>query len=208
MISAMVLAGISVYGAPLLGLVLLVGAAGFPLPLSLMVFAAGAFSRQGIISWYYAAGLGLAGTVIGDSLSFSLGRWGGERLNRRFGDSTLWVDAQTTFSRGSGVAIFFTRFMLTAMAVPVNLMAGSTCRFRNFLVYDLAGESLWILLYGGLGFLFGSQWELIRETLGDFGWLLLVLAVVAGGLYLVLQQWDRRSGLRLQSVEIPVVQSH
>jgi len=208
LISGLLVANLNTYGAPLLGLVLLLGAVGFPLPLSMLVFVAGVFSRQGTISWYYAAGFGLAGTVIGDSLSFAFGRWGGKQVLQRFGSSNLLADAQSTFTQRRAPAIFFTRFLLTAIAVPVNLMAGSSRGFYDFLVYDLAGEAVWIALYGGSGYLFGSQWELISVILSDFGWTILVPAAGAGGLYWVLQKCKWQTTLKMQPVKIPVVKSH
>jgi membrane-associated protein len=82
-ISDFLLTGLITYGAPLFGLALLLGAIGVPIPTSLMVIAAGAFSRQGMLNLLPAAGLGLLGAVVGDSLSFVMGRWGGSWVSRR-----------------------------------------------------------------------------------------------------------------------------
>ena len=177
------LTGLITYGAPLFGVALMLGALGIPIPTSLLVIAAGAFSRQGMLSLLPAIGLGLLGTVMGDSLSFAMGRWGGNWVSRRFGGSSVWNSAQTTFTRNSRMAVFFTRFLLTAIALPVNLMAGSSCQFRRFFVTVIAGETIWILVYGGLGYLFGSQWELISKFLSDFGGLALGLAMLGGSIY-------------------------
>jgi membrane-associated protein len=191
-ISDFLLTGVITYGAPLFGLALLLGAIGIPFPTSLLVIAAGAFSRQGMMDWLPTASLGLLGAVAGDSLSFALGRWGGSWVSQRFGGSTIWINAQTTFGRSSPMAVFLTRFLLTAIAIPVNLMAGSSCRYRRFIVYDIAGESVWIIVYGGLGYLFGSQWELISQFLSDFGGLAIGLAFLGGGTYYLLQQRNQR----------------
>lgn len=182
-ISDFLLTGLITYGAPLFGLALLLGAIGIPVPTSLMVIAAGAFSRQGMLNLLPAAGLGLLGAVVGDSLSFVMGRWSGSWASRRFGGSPAWISAQSTFNRNSRMAVFLTRVLLTAIALPVNLMAGSSCKFRRFLVTVIAGEAVWIIVYGGLGYLFGSQWELISQFLSDFGGLALGLAMLGGGVY-------------------------
>ena len=166
----------------------MLGALGIPIPTSLLVVAAGAFSRQGMLSLLPAAGLGLLGTIMGDSISFAMGRWGGNWVSSRFGGSSVWNSAQTTFNRNSRMAVFFTRFLLTAIALPVNLMAGSSCQFRRFFVTVIAGETIWILVYGGLGYLFGSQWELISQFLSDFGGLVLGMVLLAGGIYYLIRQ--------------------
>jgi membrane-associated protein len=187
-ISDLLLTGLITYGAPLFGLALLLGAIGIPIPTSLMVIAAGAFSRQGMLNLLPAAGLGLLGAVAGDSISFVMGRWGGSWVSRHFGGSSAWIRAQSTFNHNSRLAVFLTRFLLTAIALPVNLMAGSSCRFRRFLVTVIAGEAVWIIVYGGLGYLFGSQWELISQFLSDFGGLFLGLAMLGGGVYYFISQ--------------------
>lgn len=179
-ISELVQLGILLYGAPVLGLAVMAGAFGLPVPSSLLLVIAGVFSRQGNLDWYYAAALGLLGAVVGDSLGFALGRWGGKWASRRYGKSKLWVHAQSTFDRGSGVAVFLTRFLITTLAVPVNLLAGSSkLRFRSFFFYMIAGEAMWVILYGGLGYLFSSQWQYLHSTLSYFGSAALVLAATA-----------------------------
>ena len=52
---------------------------------------------------------------------------------------------------------------------------------------------MWVLLYGGLGYIFGSQWELVSQYLSSFGgWLALLLVIGAGGYLLVRRLLDNR----------------
>jgi membrane-associated protein len=197
--------GLLLYGAPVLGLAVMAGAFGLPVPSSLLVIAAGIFSRQGSLDWYYAAALGLTGAVVGDSLGFALGRWGGKRISHRYGETKLWVNALSTFNRGSGVAVFLTRFLVTSGAVPVNFMAGnSKLRFRSFLFYAIAGEAMWIILYGGAGYFFSSQWEFINSLLSDFGTIGLALAAIGFGVYLWRQKKTSLRTLNFQFARIPI----
>jgi membrane protein DedA with SNARE-associated domain len=69
------------YGSPLLGLLLLLGAMGVPVPTTLLVLASGAFVRQGILE-LDAAVIGLCCVVAGDSLSFVMGQLGHGQLER------------------------------------------------------------------------------------------------------------------------------
>jgi membrane protein DedA with SNARE-associated domain len=48
------------------------------------------------------------------------------------------------------------------------------------------------LLYGGLGYAFGSQWELISNFISDFSGLLVGLVVLGVGIYLMFR-WFRKS---------------
>jgi membrane protein DedA with SNARE-associated domain/UDP-2,3-diacylglucosamine pyrophosphatase LpxH len=182
------------YGPAALGSALLLGGAGVPVPATLLVLAAGAFARQGVIDWSLALGVGLLGVVLGDTLSYALGRFGKAWAQRRLSlsGSTTWRRAQNRFERGGALAIYSTRFLVTPLALPTNLIAGgSGYDYRRFLSYDVAGEMTWLLLYGGLGYAFASQWQTINQIINDLsGWL--VGALVAGmGIYFLASRLGR-----------------
>src|SRR5262245_48458610 len=150
------------YGAPAFAVLLLLGALGIPVGASVLVIAAGAFSQQGILDWPLTAVLGFIAAVLGDAISFGIGFYAKHWLDERFGRSQAWRNAQKAFEARAGLAIYLTRFVVTSLAVPINLIAGgSGIRFRRFMAYDSLGELTWIILYGGLGYLFGSEWELV-----------------------------------------------
>ncbi|MCB0214030.1 MAG: DedA family protein [Anaerolineae bacterium] len=182
------------YGAFAFGATLVLGGLGVPVPGSLAVIAVGGFVRQGIIDWPSAVLFGVAGAVLGDSISYGLGRFAGEWIERRFGHSTVWQNAQATFQKRGGLAIYLTRWLLTPIAIPTNLIAGgSRYPFWRFLIYDLGGEVTWIVLFGGLGYAFGSQWELISQFISDFSGLLVGVVIFAGGIYGLFRYRQRRA---------------
>jgi membrane protein DedA with SNARE-associated domain len=173
------------YGAPLFALLLFLGALGIPVGASVLVIAAGAFSQQGILEWPITALLGLLGSVLGDAISFGIGFYAKDWVDGRFGKSSVWKNAQASFDSRAGLAIYLTRFLITALALPTNLIAGgSGIRFRRFMAYDSLGEFTWIILYGGLGYLFGSQWELVSDFISNFGGLILGMVILGGGIWL------------------------
>ena len=177
------LTGMVNYGASILALALLIGGLGIPLPGTLMVIVAGAFIRQGIIDFAPTLTLGLIGVVIGDSISYAMGHYAKGWVERKFGKNQSYLNAQAIFKKRGGIAIYLTRFLITPLAIPTNLIAGSTgYSYRRFLAYDLAGEVTWLLLFGGLGYVFGSQWEMINQLISDSSGLLLgIVALIAAG---------------------------
>jgi membrane-associated protein len=190
-ISDFLLTGLIAYGPPVFALSLLIGAMGIPLPTTLVVIAAGAFSRQGMLDWALASVLGLLGSILGDSISYGLGHYAGSWAQKRFGSSPAWLKARSAFDRRGGVMIYLTRFILTAIALPINLIAGSSgYSFWRFLGFDAAGELTWIVLFGGLGYLFGSQWELISQLISDFSGVLLGVLILGAGIYLARRYWN------------------
>ncbi|NWG06539.1 MAG: DedA family protein [Chloroflexi bacterium] len=173
------------YGAPTLGAIVFIGAMGAPFPGTLIVIAAGAFARQGLLSWYTTGLVALVCVVLGDSLSYAMGHFIREPVLRRFQYAHKWKQAEATFNRWGGMSVFWTRFLITGIAVPVNLIAGTSgFGFRRFLVYDLVGEAIWVFGYGGLGYLFGTQWEMVSELLGNISGLALGLVILAMGVWL------------------------
>lgn len=177
------LTAVLAYGAPVLGLALLIAALGIPLPATLLLLASGAFARQGMLDAPLAVGLGLLGSVLGDSGSYCLGRCGGALILKHAMDRASWQQARTTFERRGTLAVFLTRFLLTPLALPTNLIAGSSRYvYGRFLVLDVLGEATWIALYGGLGYLFADQWETLNDLAGNLtGALIGLLALLLGG---------------------------
>jgi len=173
------------YGAPILGAIVFIAALGAPLPATLIVIAVGAFCKQGFLSWHTTGLIALVCVVAGDSLSYAMGYYAREPVLRRFGKSGRWVKAEATFNRWGGTSVVLTRFLITGLAVPVNLLAGtSALPFRKFFLYDLFGEAVWVFGYGGLGYLFGAQWEAIGSLLNSFSGLTLGLVILAVGIWL------------------------
>ena len=182
------------YGAPLFGLILFLGAMGIPVPASILLIAAGAFSQQGILDWVSIAVFGLLGAVAGDAVSFGMGFYAKNWVSKRIDGSPIWKNARDTFEARAGLAVYLTRFLVTALALPTNLIAGgSGIKFRRFMAYDSLGELTWIILYGGLGYLFGSQWELVSDFISNFGGLILGILVLSVGIWLGIR--------RMRSVE-------
>jgi len=189
------------FGAPLIGVIILLGALGFPVGASVVVIAAGAFSQQGVLDWYSAIIIGLAGAVLGDMLSYGMGHYAKGWVEKRFGNSPTWVNASESFQNNAGLAVYFTRWLVTAVAIPTNLIAGgSGYKFSRFLIYDITGELTWIVLYGGLGYWFGSQWELVYDFMSNFGGLLLGVILFGFGIRLA-WNWQEKRKLALNDLE-------
>src|SRR5215468_3852320 len=142
----LLLTSIVTYGATVLSLVFLLAALGLPLPSTLCVVAGGAFVQQGVLDPTTTIALGLLGVVLGDTLSYGIGRLLRHPIQRRYAQSAVWLRAEAYFGRRAPIAIYLTRCVLTPIAVPVNLIAGSSdYPMARFVAYDAAGELTWLL---------------------------------------------------------------
>lgn len=164
-------------------LAMLMGAAGLPLPLNLVLAGAGGLAREGHLNAAMVLICSVLAAVAGDSIVYSSGRY----LLRRL-PVPRWVRRRaaplTQVTRvlagvNLDLAIFLTRWTLTAAATPVNLLAGARRHpWRRFLLVDACGEVLWVLISFLPGFLLGDQWVAVAvSTLGLA--LILALAVPA-----------------------------
>lgn len=193
-LSETLLTAMIAYGPVMLGVALLLGELGIPIPGTLMLLATGAFVRQGLIGWVEATSLGLIGAVLGDSASYAIGRFTGAWADRRFGQMPAWQSAQSTFDQRGGLAVFLTRFLLTPLALPVNLIAGgSRYVFWRFFVFVLAGEVTWVAIYTTVGYAVGSQFEAVSQFVSDMSGVLVGVVVLAIGIYFFVRGYRRRT---------------
>jgi membrane protein DedA with SNARE-associated domain len=188
----LLLTAIVTYGAVALAAVFLLAALGLPLPSTLCVVAGGAFIQQGALDLSTTIMLGLVGVVLGDTLSYGMGRLLRSPIERRYGQSAAWLRAEVCFARRAAIAIFLTRCVLTPIALPINLVAGSSVYpLGRFVVYVAAGELTWLLGYGALGYLFGSQWEYVSDLISNASGLLVGLVIAGVGVYALIRRQRR-----------------
>ena len=197
-LSALFLNGMLTYGIWALGLATLVSAVGVPLPATMLLLAAGAFARQGLLSWQAAIILAVLGAITGDIAGYLMVRSGSKLVLGRVQAAGAWDRSKRMFDRWGGTAVFLSCFMLTPLALPINLMAGSTrYAFRRYVSLVIAGEALWVVAFGGMGYLFADQWETMSGLLGSVtGAVAAVAAALAGAGYLLHRVRAAHGGVR------------
>lgn len=163
---------VGLYGYPCLGALLLLAAAGVPIPIELVLLALGGLSAtQGGPGFLALVALGVGATVAGDALDYGIGRLLREQRFARLPGRRIWgrwqrlldgagsaSDKEEGLRRvagwgGSGVMIFLSRCVLTPLEAPLSLLAGATrMPLARFLVWDALGEAVYVLGYLALGY--------------------------------------------------------
>jgi membrane-associated protein len=182
-----VLAALLTYGLPVLFGVILICSVGIPFPISLMLVAAGSFVEQGEMKLWQVIAVASVAAVLGDQIGYGLSRWGGRRLinrvSRRIGAETKVKEAEALTKRWSGAGIFFSRWLITALGPWVNVASGiAGYPWRRFLIWDVLGEVLWVVLYVCIGYAFSNRVQAIAEILGNLTWVIvgLIATVILG----------------------------
>jgi membrane-associated protein len=181
------LGALSQYGLPVLFGVIAIAAVGIPMPISMMLVAAGSFVELGEMKFWQVIVVASAGAVLGDQIGYGLGRWGGqrviERVKRRQNGAERMAQADAFARRWGAAGIFFSRWLITPLGPWLNLTSGMTgYPWSQFFVWDVLGEVLWVVLYVTLGKVFSDRVQELIDILGNLTWVLvgLLAAVILG----------------------------
>jgi membrane protein DedA with SNARE-associated domain len=185
------LGALAMYGLPLLCAVTIVASVGVPLPISLLLIAAGSFADHGEMNAPAVIAFATLSAVAGDNLGFAIGRWGGRRLaariSRWMGSEEKLEHAEARIRHWGGPGIFLTRWLITPLGPFVNLVSGfAGCSWLRFLIWDFLGELLWVVLYVMVGNIFSHQVEALGSVSSSATWAavaLLVSFLIAWKLY-------------------------
>jgi membrane-associated protein len=182
-----VLAALLTYGLPVLFGVILICSVGIPFPICLMLVAAGSFVEQGEMKLWQVIAVASVAAVLGDQVAYGLSRWGGRplinKISRRLRVENKIKEAEALTKRWSGTGIFLSRWLITALGPWVNVASGiGRYPWRRFLLWDVLGEMIWVVLYVCIGYAFSNRVQAIAEILGNLTWVIvgLIAAVILG----------------------------
>ena len=173
-----------VFAAALLEAIAVIGTV---VPGSSVVFAGGILVGLGVVDFASAAAAALSGAVLGDGISYGLGRRYRDRLRGLWPMKThpAWLErGQKFFSQHGGKSVFLARFLGPVRAI-VPLVAGmSRMPFARFAAINIVSAIAWAAVHLLPGVLFGASLQLAGAVSSRLV-ILLVGAVAALGLCVV-----------------------
>jgi len=187
-----VLSALLVYGYPVLGLSVLFGTIGLPLPQGLATLIAGSLAAQGRLDWAAVGGITVIASVVGDAVDYGCGLVLGREVVQRYG---VWFGfttgrqdrVQALFDRWGAATLFVTRTFVSYLSSSASLLAGvSRYRWSKFLSVTVVGRVLWTAAYLGLGYAIGADLEAASGFLTNlsaflvFALILVISAIIAG----------------------------
>jgi membrane protein DedA with SNARE-associated domain len=123
--------------------------AALPLPGELLLLTIGGLAVQGRLDPVWAISVATAGVIVADSISYWMGRLGGERVIARVGFGRRWTPGITL--------LIFGRFVVGARVVVAPLAGARRLPYGRFLICNVLGGMIWATAYVLLGYGAGAN---------------------------------------------------
>ena len=176
--------------------VLLLENAGIPVPgETVLLFASFLAYDEGELRLPYLILLGIAACTVGDNLGYLLGHRGGRRLLERYQHIFRVKDrtirrGERLFERHGHVAIFFARFIFGMRVIAGPLAGVLRMPWRQLVIFNFLGASLWVTAVSLVGYFFGSEWDTLVKVMGRVN--LVIAIVVLAALVFVWHRYRER----------------
>ena len=184
------------YGYPIIVCCIIAAYLGLPVPTNAILLAAGSFTVDGSLNIFLLILLATVTAIMGDLFGYYLGKKFGSRvvnsLTKKFGLNQNKLNSVNNILESWGSwYIFFTRWLLTPIAIPVNITAGiSNFSFKKFITISIIGELIWAIIYIYLGFLFGANWITLLDYINQGPTILVLITIGTGSIVIGLKIWQ------------------
>ena len=187
-------------GYPGIFFLMLLESSFFPFPSEVVMIPAGYLAFQGSMNPYIAVAVGVAGSLAGALLNYMLALYLGRRIVLRighyffFGPKAL-EKVEAYFAEHGEISTFNGR-LVPGVRQYISLPAGlARMHLGKFSLYTSLGAGIWVTILTVLGYLMGSQEELLRANLHRITIAAIVFVVVSTLIYV----WYRRRRARGRS---------
>lgn len=143
---------------------------GVPVPGETVLIAGAVYAGAGQLNIAAVIVIAIAAAIIGDSIGFGIGRFGGRRLVLRYGKYVFLNEhrlatAESFFVRHGGKIVTVARF-IEGLRQANGIIAGITgMRWVKFAAFNALGAVLWVGLWSGLGYAAGTRLPQIWSTI-------------------------------------------
>ena len=184
------------YGYAAVGGFLLLENFGIPLPGETILIAASIYAGAGKLNIVLVWLIAVVASVVGDSIGFAIGHYGGEKFVAKYGryiflSEKRLASAQTFFNKYGGPVVTVARFVAGLRQLNGIVAGTADMKWRTFLLFNVIGAVLWVSVWSGIGYLAGNHINAIYDQLRHFE----LLALVAAGAFItfhIFQKLRRR----------------
>jgi membrane protein DedA with SNARE-associated domain len=168
------------------------GIVGLPLPDEIMMTFLGYLSSIGQLHLAYTFLSALLGSATGITISYILGRRFGYPFLKKYGSKIFITRRRLRISqllfRKYGSALLFVGYFIPGVRHVTAYLAGIACMsIPRFSVFAYLGAIFWCTTFIGLGYILGSNWEILFDYMHRFGakalYIIVPLAAIFSGYY-------------------------
>jgi len=154
---------------PYLGLfaILILGGLGFPFPEGVTLIIGGVLSSSHIISPFIFLPTAFSGVIIGDMLSYLIGKkYGCAVIKHRIFNRIVSQKRLSMFEENFNRKGVFFIFIAGRLVSGIFLIAGiMKMPLSKLFVYDIASTFFAIIVWGGIGYISGNSLEIIKKDI-------------------------------------------
>ena len=173
------------YGYLVLFLGVMAENASLPVPGETILIIASFYSHHGHLNLGYVILLATVGCILGDNISFYVGRRLGRPFIQQYGKYLLITKKRLAFvehffEKHGDKTIFIQRW-ITGVRVIGALVAGTTqMPWPRFLLFNCLGAITWVTAISLMAYTFAVNLPLLIKIVGRSGWVLLGLLLAIG----------------------------
>lgn len=155
-------------------------------------------ASQGDISLMWVIIATSIGAVIGDFISYFIGRYGSGFIkeNKGFLRISHVEIGKAFFSKHGGKSVLLGRFVSPLRQIIPFIAGAVHMSYRRFIYLNVTGAFLWAICYILLGYYFGANWQIIDKVIARVG--IVVTAILVGT---AIYFFNRRREKRLEALK-------
>ncbi len=151
------------------------------LPGDSLLFAIGAIAARGDLDIFLIIGLLIIAAILGDTVNYRVGLFFKDRILKgekiRFIKESHLEKTKEFYDRYGGKTIIIGRFVPIVRTFAPFVAGIGTMEYRHFLIYNVIGGIVWILIFTVAGFYFGNL-PMIRKNFTLVIFVIIVLSIL------------------------------
>jgi membrane protein DedA with SNARE-associated domain len=153
------------------------------IPGHVILLSAGFFAKLGILDLASVLAISASAAILGDMVSFFLGkRWGNELLykfGRRLYLKPEYIErTKSLIHQHTRKAIVFGKFSPITRPFMAFIIGSNHVHHKTFLLYNIIGGVLWTFASVIIGYLFGASYPFISQYIGQFIFTAIIVSIL------------------------------